>query len=661
MGRFAIKGLLSRKLRTALTAVAIVLGVAMISGTYVLTDSIDQAFERIFNDIRAGSNAVISGKSEFDLSDGSGVTEPTFDESLLPEVQALPAVAAAEGSVDSESTQLIGDDGKAVVYGGAPNLGFSIANPDSPFNPLTLVEGSWPGPNQVIVDKETASKEDFEVGEVIGVQAEGPVQRLEVSGIMQFSSGLTIGGATLAGFDLRTAQRLLRKEGQLDEIAIASKPNTTQQELLRQVNAILPPDTQVRTGQQVADDDAEGHERVHHLPARIPSRLRRHRALRRLVRHRELPLDHDRTAHARVRDAPDARSFPPPGPRIDPRRGARRRRGGLRRRSVPRPAACPRSVPPLRSGRLHAPEHGARVRDADCGRRARRRNPRHPDREPAPGHSCHPRAADRRRAGGVDASARTIRPVPLDRRGADDGRRLRGARVRPLRKRPRHDADPHLDGARRVAHLPRRRALLLAPRPPARRAARVAGHAVGRSGGVPGPRQRPPEPAADGVDRGRADDRARARDARRHARGRDRLVVPRGGQRPLHRGLRDHRAEQLLADPDRRRRGGCEGAGRARRRKRAHGGGSSERRRRLHHRRRPGDGRRHRHGLGRGLAGGHPLARRRRCVRRRRLGEGQRARSRLGDRDHVPERHQPRPSGSRASSTRRPADLRSQQ
>ena len=172
MTRFAIRGLLSRKLRTALTALAIVLGVAMISGTYVLTDSIDQAFERIFNDIRAGSNAVITGKSEFDLSDGSGVTEPTFDESLLAEVQGLPAVEQAEGAVDSETTQLIGDDGKAVVYGGAPNLGFSIANPDSPFNPLTLVEGGWPGPNQVIVDKETASKEDFEVGEMVGVQAE---------------------------------------------------------------------------------------------------------------------------------------------------------------------------------------------------------------------------------------------------------------------------------------------------------------------------------------------------------------------------------------------------------------------------------------------------------------------------------------------------------
>jgi putative ABC transport system permease protein len=257
MGRFALRGLLSRKLRTALTAVAIVLGVAMISGTYVLTDSIDQAFDRIFTDIRAGSNAVITGRSAFDLSEGSGVTEPTFDESLLPEVQALPAVAEAEGSVDSDATQLIGDDGKAVVYGGAPNLGFSIANPSSPFNPLTLIEGEWPGPNELVVDKETASKEDFEVGETIGVQAEGPVRELPISGIIQFSSGLTIGGATLAGFDLGTAQRLMRKEGRLDEIAVAAKPDASEQELVSQIEEILPPGTQVKTGAEQAQSDAE--------------------------------------------------------------------------------------------------------------------------------------------------------------------------------------------------------------------------------------------------------------------------------------------------------------------------------------------------------------------------------------------------------------------
>ena len=261
MTRFAIRGLLSRKLRTALTALAIVLGVAMISGTYVLTDSIDQAFDRIFTDIRQGSNAVISGKSAFDLSEGSGVTEPTFEESLLDGVRALSGVEEAEGSVNSDATQLISDDGKAVVYGGAPNLGFSIANPDSRFNPLTLVEGEWPGQNEIVVDKETAAKEDFEVGETIGVQAEGPVQRLGISGIMQFSSGLTIGGATLAGFDLQTAQRLMRKEGRLDEIAVASRPDVSDPDLVREIRAILPDGAQVQgVGEQVQSDAEETNE-----------------------------------------------------------------------------------------------------------------------------------------------------------------------------------------------------------------------------------------------------------------------------------------------------------------------------------------------------------------------------------------------------------------
>ena len=202
MTKFALKGMFTRKLRTALTALAIVLGVAMISGTFVLTDSIDNAFDQIFTDIREGSNVVISGKSAFDLSEGSGVTEPTLDESLLDEVRDLPGVAEAEGGVDSDSTSLIGKDGDAIVYGGAPNLGFSIAEGDSPFNPLRLVEGDWPGPDEIVIDSGVADKEDFAIGDEIGVQVEGPVEQLRISGIVEFGSDLSIGGATLAGFDL---------------------------------------------------------------------------------------------------------------------------------------------------------------------------------------------------------------------------------------------------------------------------------------------------------------------------------------------------------------------------------------------------------------------------------------------------------------------------
>jgi putative ABC transport system permease protein len=254
--KFALKGLLGRKLRTALTAVAIVLGVAMVSGTYVLTDSIDQAFDSIFNDVRQGSDAVITGKSAFDLTDGSGSEAPTLDESLLERVRALPEVQLAEGGVDSEATVLIDKQGEAIV-GNAPSIGFSISNGDSPFNPLRLVEGGWPRSNEIVIDEATAKQDGFEVGDTIAVQAEGPVQQYTISGFVRFGDSLsTIGDATLAGFDLDTAQRLYGKEGRLDEIAVASSPDVSAPQLLAALEGVVPAGTQVRTGEAQATEEA---------------------------------------------------------------------------------------------------------------------------------------------------------------------------------------------------------------------------------------------------------------------------------------------------------------------------------------------------------------------------------------------------------------------
>jgi putative ABC transport system permease protein len=253
---FALRGLLGRKLRTVLTAIAIVLGVATVSGTYVLTDSINNAFHSIFYDTRAGSDAVISGKSPFDVSSDTGTAAPSFDESLLQKVRALPEVGEAQGQVNGDA-HLIGKDGKAIVYGGAPNLGFSIADGASRFNPLHLVSGAWPKANEVVIDKSTAKKEDFKIGQVVGVQSQGPVERLRVSGIVKFGSVSTIGGATLAGFDLPTAQHLFGKPGKLDEIAVASAQGVTTPKLVAAINGVLPPDTQVRTAQAQAHEDAK--------------------------------------------------------------------------------------------------------------------------------------------------------------------------------------------------------------------------------------------------------------------------------------------------------------------------------------------------------------------------------------------------------------------
>jgi len=254
--RFALKGMAGRKLRTALTALAIVLGVTMVSGTFVLTDSIDKAFDAIFSSVYVGTDATITGKSAFDISEGSGTTAPPFDESLQPKVAALPDTADAIGGVAGEA-QLIGADGKAIVFGGAPNLGFSVDPTKPDFNVLTLTEGAWPGADEVVIDVSTASKKKLDVGQEIGVQAEGPVVKFKISGLVKFGSVDTIGGATLAGFNLPTAQALFRKVGKLDQIRVAGKPGVSQTQLVSEIRAILPPGTQVRTGTEQATEDAK--------------------------------------------------------------------------------------------------------------------------------------------------------------------------------------------------------------------------------------------------------------------------------------------------------------------------------------------------------------------------------------------------------------------
>ena len=253
---FTLKGLLTRKLRTALTAIAIVLGVATVSGTFVLTDSIDKAFDSIFSDVYRNTDATITPKSPFDASGDSGTTEASFDESLLAKVKGLPDVQDAIGGVASDSTQFV-KDGDAIAYGGAPNLGFSVDPSKPQFNSLTLVLGAWPGANEVVVDKSTADKEDLAVGSTIGVQAEGPVQRMTISGIVKFGSVSSIGGATLAGFDLPTAQKLFGKEGKLDQIRVAAKPGVSPAQLIAQIRDVLPSNTQVRTGDAQAREDAK--------------------------------------------------------------------------------------------------------------------------------------------------------------------------------------------------------------------------------------------------------------------------------------------------------------------------------------------------------------------------------------------------------------------
>jgi putative ABC transport system permease protein len=255
MIRVALRGMMRRKLRTALTAIAIVLGVALITGTYVLTDSIKGAFGGIFTSVYQGTDATVTGKSAFTLSGQNNTTAPPFAQSLLPKIRALPDVADAVGGVGGIAHIIV--DGKVVAYGGAPNLGFSVDPTQPELNSLSLVSGTWPGPNQVVIDQATANKKDLQVGQTVGMQANGPTLRMKISGLVHFGGAASLGGATLSGFDLKTGQRLFERVGKLDQIRAKAKAGVSPAKLAAEIRAILPPGTQVKTGAQQAKSDAK--------------------------------------------------------------------------------------------------------------------------------------------------------------------------------------------------------------------------------------------------------------------------------------------------------------------------------------------------------------------------------------------------------------------
>ena len=253
MLKVALKGLAGRKLRALLTGLAIVLGVAMISGTYVLTDTLKAGFGQIFTSVYKSTDAVITGKSAIGNGQGGANIAPSFDASLLAKVEKLPGVAQADGGV-SDQAQLVGRNGKVISNGFAPGLAFSVhPNGDQHFNPLVLVAGTWPrGSHQIAIDKNTADNKHYSVGQTIGAIARGPVQQFTISGIVKLGDVASIGGATMAIFDLPTAQKLFDKVGKYDQIDVAAKPGVSPQQLVAQIRPILPSNTQVRSGEQEA-------------------------------------------------------------------------------------------------------------------------------------------------------------------------------------------------------------------------------------------------------------------------------------------------------------------------------------------------------------------------------------------------------------------------
>ncbi len=254
MWRATVKGLLAHKLRLALTALAIVLGVMFVSGTLVLTDTLHATFTTLFENVYKNVSFEVRETAAFTGTAGTSVRNPV-PESIANTVRSVPGVQYADGAVGGYA-QFVAPNGKAVTTGGAPTIGLSF-DPNPQLSSLRLSQGKAPtNAHQVVVDAGTAGKYHFAVGDHVRILLAGPPQTFTVSGIAQFGTANNLAGATIAAFDLPTAQQLFNRVGYYDSVDVLAEPGVDLAQLQKSIARVLPHGVEVVTGQTVANEQS---------------------------------------------------------------------------------------------------------------------------------------------------------------------------------------------------------------------------------------------------------------------------------------------------------------------------------------------------------------------------------------------------------------------
>jgi putative ABC transport system permease protein len=257
MYRATFKSLASRKLRLVLSALAVVLGVMFVSGSFVLTDSLGKGFDRLFASVNANLDVQVTAKPKLESQDG-GAPTATLPESLTEKVAAVPGVAEATPGVYAQNARVIGKNGKVVPTVGAPQAGTDWQGENG------LVElRSGRGPtaaDEVAIDAALAKASGYEVGERIGVLTLQPKKMFTVVGIFGYSGNRdSLGGSQTTAFTLPAAQELLLgQKDQVSVIDVVATGGVADTTLRDDIERAVGGDYQVLTGKQTADAQAAG-------------------------------------------------------------------------------------------------------------------------------------------------------------------------------------------------------------------------------------------------------------------------------------------------------------------------------------------------------------------------------------------------------------------
>ncbi|WP_409471638.1 ABC transporter permease [Streptomyces sp. HC307] len=254
MFRTALRNVLAHKARLLMTVLAVMLGVAFVSGTLVFTNTISDAYQKSSAKGFDHVDVAVTAEGREDTGDTIGKT-PELTQALLDDAAKVPGAASATGVVTG-FTAIADKDGK-LIGGGFQSQGGNYWGDKDPRYPLK--SGAAPhGKDEIAIDSETARRAGYQVGDSLRLSVDGPVLTPKITGIFTTDDGNVAAGGSLALFDTATAQQLFGKTGTYDEIDVTAKAGVTQAALKAELDRALPKDVvETTTGKQLADDQAE--------------------------------------------------------------------------------------------------------------------------------------------------------------------------------------------------------------------------------------------------------------------------------------------------------------------------------------------------------------------------------------------------------------------
>ena len=251
MTGLAIKSLWARKARALGTTFAVVIGIAFVAGSYVLTDTIFAAFDEIFSESLKGTSVVVTAKNPVEQQNGE---IPTIPASLLPKVKRTPGVKLAAGTIFTPGGFF---DAKGDAIGAKFAPKFISSNLPGRLESLSYVKGHAPrGPTEASIDEAAAETSDLKLGEPIRIVGQRRAKTFRLVGFTKLG-GASFGGASIAKVTLPEAQAITDKRGRFDQISVAAAGGVSSPVLKRRIERAMPRSARVETAKENADRGSE--------------------------------------------------------------------------------------------------------------------------------------------------------------------------------------------------------------------------------------------------------------------------------------------------------------------------------------------------------------------------------------------------------------------